>query len=169
MPLIVWLLTNVPIPIPIDHLFASSTMSDAGPFDELVMKGIIPLDYAGIAAALPERFGDGSKVKNWLEHRPEVRSKLAAIRQIAGSVGSVDLCEFCGISHIKSNKGDSAKLAAYSYRKAPGERQSNLVLVNVEMHSDPRAAVEAVLGLLHSFQLPRRRKPPVSGFPWPSS
>jgi hypothetical protein len=95
-------LTNVPIPVPIDHLFASSTMSDAGPFDMLMMKGIIPLDYAGIAAALPERFEDGSKVKNWLEHRPEVRSKLAAIRKIARGVGSVDLCEFCGISHIES-------------------------------------------------------------------
>jgi hypothetical protein len=40
---------------------------------------------------------------------------------------------------------DSAKLAAYRYRR-PRSRQSNTVLVNSKMHADARAAVEAVLG-----------------------
>ena len=49
----------------------------------LAAKGVIPLDYAGIAAALPGWFADASKVKNWIEHRPEIRSRRKRLRQQA--------------------------------------------------------------------------------------
>jgi hypothetical protein len=39
---------------------------------------------------------------------------------------------------------DSAKLTLYRYRR--GSRQRAAVLVNAEMHPEPRAAVEVVLG-----------------------
>lgn len=149
-PLTVWILTDVPIPIPVDHLIASSAMGDAGPLAELAAKGVIPLDYGGIAAALPDWFETASQVKNWLEYRPEIRSKLKRLRQLARNVGAVDLCEFCGIFHKEFIMGDLAKLAAYSYRRAGG-RQSNVVLVNATAYTDARAAVETVLGPLDDF------------------
>ena len=174
----VWLLTDVPIPTPVNHLIDSRTMGDAGPLDLLAAKGVVPLDYAGIAAALPDWFEGPAEIKNWLEHRPEIRSKLKRLRQSARDVGVFDLCELCGISHKESNMGESAKLAAYSYRRA-GRRQSNVVLVNTTAHAEPRAAVETVLGPLAAFQpmsnARRRRSKPrnMSGdpltdaLPWP--
>jgi hypothetical protein len=149
-PLKVWILTDVPIPIPVDQLIDSRTIGDAGPLDVLAARGIIPLDYIGIAAALSDWFESASKVKNWLEHRLEIRSKLKRLGLLARD-GDGDVCELCGISHKESNMGDSAQLAAYSYRRS-GARQSNVVLVNVAAHADARAAVEAVLGPLETLQ-----------------
>jgi hypothetical protein len=134
-PLKVWILTDVPIPIPVDQLIDSRTIGDAGPLDVLAARGIIPLDYIGIAAALSDWFESASKVKNWLEHRLEIRSKLKRLGLLARD-GDVDVCELCGISHKESNMGDSAQLAAYSYRRS-GARQSNVVLVNVAAHAAP--------------------------------
>jgi hypothetical protein len=156
----VLILTDVPIPIPVDTLTTWKELCDYGPLSLLATKGVVPLDYAGIVTALSQWFNDSAKLKNWLQYRPEIRSKLAAIRKMARDAGVVDLCEFGGISYRDSYIGDSAQLAAYSYRRARS-RQSNLVLVNDTMHDDPRAATEAVLGPLDDFRLakdtPRRR------------
>jgi hypothetical protein len=156
----VLILTDVPIPIPVDTLTTWKELCDYGPLSLLATRGVVPLDYAGIVTALSHWFNDSAKLKNWLQYRPEIRSKLAAIRKMARDAGVVDLCEFGGISYRDSYIGDSAQLAAYSYRR-PRSRQSNLVLVNDTMHDDPRAATEAVLGPLDDFRLakdtPRRR------------
>jgi hypothetical protein len=161
-PLEVLVLTDVPIPLPLNKLTTWKELCDYGPLDLLVAKGIVPLDYAGIVTALSQWFGDSAKLKNWLQYRPEIRSKFKAIRKMARNTGVVDVCEFGGISYRESHIGDSAQLAAYSYRR-PGSRQSNLVLVNGAMHADPRPATEAVLGPLDDFRLakdmPRRRSP----------
>jgi hypothetical protein len=158
-PLEVLILTNVPIPIPVDEVIAWRGLSDnAGPLDLLAAKGLVPLDYAGIAAVFPEWFGNAAKVRNWFQYRPEARARLRNIKRAAAEKGVVDACEFCGISIIESSNGDSTKLAAYGYRRG-GLRQSNLVLVNDAVHNDARAAVEQVLGPLDDFQpiSPRQR------------
>jgi hypothetical protein len=121
----------------------------------------VPLDYSGMEVALSQWYGENAKLKNWLQYRPEIRSKLKAIRKTARKTGVVGVREFGGISYRESYIGNSAKLAAYSYRRA-GSRQSNLVLVNDAIHEDPRAATEAVLGPLADFRLakntPQRRR-----------
>jgi hypothetical protein len=151
-------LTDVPIPLPVNELTTLKTLSDSsGPLALLAARGVIPLDYIGIATALG--IGDAAKVKDWFQYRPDVRSKLKAIQWMARE-GAVDACEFSGNSYRESNMGDSAKLAAYRYRRLRA-RQANTVLVNGEMHADARAAVEAVLGPLDDFRpaqsAPRRR------------
>jgi hypothetical protein len=160
-PLEVLILTDVPIPIPVNALTTWKELCDQGPLTLLATKGVVPLDYAGIEAALARWFGDDVNLKNWLQYRPEIRSKLSAIRKTARDSGGVDAREFGGISYRESDIGDSAKLAAYSYRRA-GSRQSNIVLVNEAIHDDPRAATEAVLGPLADFRLlknaPARRR-----------
>ena len=70
MPLEVLILTNVPVPIPVDQLTAWSNLCATGPFDVLVARGVVPLDYAGIAAALPQQFADAVRVKDWFQYRP---------------------------------------------------------------------------------------------------
>ena len=58
-PLEVLLLTNVPIPIPIDRLITLKELLDGtGPLHELFAKGVVPLDYAGMAMALGGRLDD---------------------------------------------------------------------------------------------------------------
>jgi hypothetical protein len=159
-PLAVWILTDVPLPIPVDALTTWKELCDHGLLALLAANGVVPLDYAGIEMALSQLFGDNAKLKNWLQYRPEIRAKLNKMRKTARETGVIDVCEFGGISYRESYIGDSAKLAAYSYRRA-GSRQSNLVLVDDAMHDDPRAATEAVLGPLDGFRpavdMPHRR------------
>ena len=156
----VLVLTNVPLPIPVDEMIAIRELSDtAGPLDLLAAIGVVPLDHAGISTALHNWFADAEKVRNWFQYRPEARSRLRKIRQLAKEKGVVDACEFSGIPNIKSPIGDSTKLAAYQYRRG-GSRQANLVLVHGAVHTDA-AAVEAVLGPLDDFrpaEKPRRQR-----------
>jgi|SRR5438093_6363446 len=72
-PLEVLILTDVPVPLPVNELTSFRALSDsAGPLGLLAAREKIPLDYAGIAIA----FGidDASKVKDWFQYRPDVRS-----------------------------------------------------------------------------------------------
>jgi hypothetical protein len=158
-PLEVLILTDVPIPLPVNELTTFRALSDSsGPLALLAARGVVPLDYAGMATALG--IDDAARVKDWFQYRPDVRSKLKAIQWMARE-GAVDSCEFSENSYRDSNIGDSAKLAAYRYRR-PLARQSSTVLVNGDMHADARAAVEAVLGRLDDFRpvksVPRRRR-----------
>jgi len=160
-PLDVLILTNVPLRIPVDRLIAVGELADnAGPLDLLAAKGVVLLDYAGIAAAFPEWFGTATKVRNWFQYRPEARSRLRNIKRVAGKKGAVDTREFSGIFNRESTIEDSTKLAAYRYRRGQ-KRQSNLVLVHDALRADARAAIEGVVGPVDVIQLvgnaPRRR------------
>jgi hypothetical protein len=150
MPLAVLILTNVPIPIPVDQLTAWGDLCVTGPFDVLVARGVVPLDYAGIAAALPQQFANAARVKDWFQYRPNARLRFESIRKSAPVLGYVDMSDFSGILHNDSTMDDSAKLIAYRYRRA-GPRQRAVVLVDAAKHADSRAAVEAVLGQVEDF------------------
>jgi hypothetical protein len=55
----VLILTDVPLPLAVDATTNWKELCDAaGPIEVLTQKGIVPLDYAGIAAALPDWFTD---------------------------------------------------------------------------------------------------------------
>lgn len=163
-PLKVLILTNVPLPIPIDQLTAWNDLSDTGPFDVLVARGVVPLDYTGIATALPKQFANAARVKDWFQYRPDARSTLKAIRGSALATGHVDMRDFSGILHNDSTMDDSAKLIAYHYRRA-GARQRAVVLVNAAMHADVRAAVQAVIGPVEYFVRIENVAPRPSGRP----
>jgi len=157
-PLNVLVLTNLPLPLPVDQLITEREVcDDAGPLGELLTRGVVPLDYAGMAVMLPDRFDDPGKVKDWFRYRPELYSTLKAIRQMARDKGGIDLREFGEISYIESLMGDSPRLAAYRYRRS-GLRQSSIVLVNGAMHAKPRAAVEAALGPINDFRPAARKR-----------
>jgi hypothetical protein len=144
-PLQVLILTNVPIPIPVNQLTVWNDLCVTGPFDTLAARGVVPLDYAGIAAALPRQFADAARVKDWFQYHPHARSTFKSIVQSAAALGYAVKSDFSGILHNDSTMDDSTKLVAYRYRRA-GSRQRAFVLVNAEMHPEPRAAVEVVLG-----------------------
>jgi len=116
----------------------------------LVARGVVPLDYAGIAAALPQQFADAARVKDWFQYRPDARSRFHSIRKSAPALGYVDISDFRGILHNDSTMDDSAKLIAYRYRRT-GARQRAAVLVDPAMYADLRAGVEAVLGPVEDF------------------
>ena len=70
-PLDVLVLTNVPIPIPVDQTDRfTGAFRNAGPLDLLAAMGVVPLDHAGISTALPNWFSDAEKVRNWFQYRP---------------------------------------------------------------------------------------------------
>jgi hypothetical protein len=162
-PLDVWLLTNVPIPVPIDRLITWKELNDdTGPLHELVAKGVVPLDYAGMAMVLGGRFNNKAKIKDWFHYRPEALATLQALRRRAEDPDGADMCELSENPYNRFLIEVFAQLAAYRYRRAGAGRQSNLVIVNGAMHSDARAAVERVLGPLGKFgtasELPPRRR-----------
>jgi len=157
-PLQVLILTNIPLPIPVDQLTAWRDFREAGPFEVLVARGVVPLDYAGIATALPGQFSGAARVKDWFQYRPDARSRFNGIRTSATALGYVVKSDFSGILHIDSTMDDSAKLIAYRYRRRAGSRQRTVVLVDAGLHADPRAAVESVLGPVED--LARIEKPP---------
>jgi hypothetical protein len=162
-PLRVLIVTNVPIPVAVDQLTAWGDLCAIGPFDLLLENGVVPLDHAGIAAALPGQFAGAARVKDWLQYHADARSVFKGIAKSAGDLGQVAKSDFSGILHRDSNMDDSAKLTAFRYRRA-GSQQRALVLVDSEMHADSRAAVEAVLGPVELLvrvekAQPRRRAP----------
>jgi hypothetical protein len=112
-PLDVLILTDVPTPIPVDALTTWKELRDTGPLELLAAKGVVPLDYAGIVAALPGLFKSAAQLKDWLKRRPHVRSQLRGIKQMARDAGTLD-CEFRELSHRESYMGNLPKLAAYT-------------------------------------------------------
>jgi hypothetical protein len=58
--------------------------------------------------------------------------------------------EFLGNLYKEISIENSQKLVAYRYRRAE-DRQSKLVLVDLAMHRDARAAIETVLGAVTSL------------------
>src|SRR5262249_33218880 len=93
-PLAVWILTDVLLPIPVAALTPWKELCAHGSLALLAAKGLVPLDYTGMEVALSQWFGDDAKLKNWLEYRPEIRSKLREMRKTARETGVVDVCEF---------------------------------------------------------------------------
>jgi hypothetical protein len=161
-PLQVLILTNVPIPIPVDQLTTWNDLCTSGPFEMLVARGVVPLDYAGIAAALPARFANAARVKDWFPYRPDARSTFKSILNLARALGYVVMSDFSGILHSDSIMDDSAKLIAYRYGR-DASRQRAVVLIDIALHANPRAAAEAVIGAIdHLSRIesasPRRRR-----------
>ena len=144
-PLDVYLFTNVPLPLPIDAVVNQHDLAEGvGPIEELARKGVIPLDHAGMAQALDHRFKDARAVIDWLSGHPEVKGRYRDPRVRAERLGEVDLSEFVGFPYKRVLIGNSNIFTAFRYRRAAGGYRK-LVLVNVSVHPDPRAAVEAVL------------------------
>jgi hypothetical protein len=162
-------LTNVPIPVPIDRTIAWDSLCDAaGPIEVLATRGVIPLDYAGVAKALSGWFSGPKAATDWFSERPEALARLRRIRDLAKCDGRVSIGEFLGFSYLGLFMEKSEELSAFRYRsegsrqsdvshQSDVSRQSNLVLVNEAMHPDPGAAVEAVLGPLNKFEPVARR------------
>jgi hypothetical protein len=95
------------------------TVSSALPFGT----SVVPLDYAGMAAALGGRFDTAAKIKDWYQYRPEASSALTALRRWARDPEGGVPCEFSENSYKESLIGDSAKLALYRYRRGGAGRQ----------------------------------------------
>lgn len=151
-PLDVLVLTDVPLPLPVDVTVTWKDLCDgAGPIDVLVAKGVVPLDYNGIAAALPRWFPHGKAAMEWFLYRTDAKAMLDRLRARAERDGRVDISELVGNPNKELSIGNSHQLALYRYRLA-GHRQAKPILVNLAMHGDARAAVEVVLGRLDKFE-----------------
>jgi hypothetical protein len=153
-PLDVLVLTDVPLPLPIDAFANWKDICDAaGPIEVLVAKGIVPLDYNGMAAALPVWFEKGeAAAKEWFRRRPDAMARLTLVRGRAMRGECVDIRELVGNSNKELSIGNSHQLAPYRYRRT-GERQANMILIDHALHGDARAAVEVVFGTLDKFEL----------------
>ena len=154
-PLDVLLLTNVPLPLPVHRTVDWESLCDAaGPIEVLAARGVVPLDYAGMATALslrpPKWFAGSQAITDWFSERPQALTRLRQLRDRADR-GRVEISEFLGFAYKDIFIGRSQKLSAFRYRR-DGSRQSNLILVDLAMHGDARAAVEVVLGPLDKFQ-----------------
>jgi len=151
-PLDVLILTDVPLPLPVDVTSTWKELSDgAGPIEVLAKRGVVPLDYDGIAKALPHWFKNGQSVMEWFRYRPEAKARLGDLRDRARAGSRVEMREFLGNLYKEISIENSQKLVTYRYRRAE-DRQSKLVLVDLVMESDARAAVEAVLGAVSELE-----------------
>jgi hypothetical protein len=150
-PLVVLILTNVPIPVPVDETISWIELRDTiGPIEVLAARGVVPLGYGGMAAALNDWFTDADAAKEWFRYRPEVQARLDVIRTQAKRGERIATSELVGNPFKYVIKGNSHQLRSFRYRRSD-ERQSNVALIDVVTHSDQRAAVEAVLGKLDLF------------------
>ena len=151
-PLVVFLLTDVPLPVPVTNLTTWKELTDdAGPVEVLAARGVIPLDYRGMATALPQWFTDESAAREWFRYRPSAFSQLRELRAKAKVGGLIDINEFRGNSYMDIFIGNSPKLSVFRYRRTE-DRESSLVLVNESMHGDARAAVEVVFARIEMFR-----------------
>jgi hypothetical protein len=151
-PLDVLLLTDVPLPLPVTKLTTWKDLSDeAGPVEVLAARGVLPLDYEGMAAALPNWFTNDVAAREWFRYRPEAFSRLGELRARAKAGASIAIDEFRGNPYKNLYIGNSPKVSVFRYRRSE-DRQSKLVLVDTGMHRDARAAVEAVLGPVDVFR-----------------
>jgi len=145
-PLDVLLLTDVPLPLPVTILTTWRDLCDgAGPLEVLAARGVIPLDYRGIATTLPRWFKNARAVTDWFEYRPGAAVRFRALRAKAEKAERVVMGECVGIPYKNILIGNSNTFTTFRYRRAKVGR-ANLVLVDTSMHPDARAAVEAVLG-----------------------
>jgi hypothetical protein len=151
-PLYVLLLTDVPLPLPVTTLATWRDLCDgAGPIEVLAARGVVPLDYQGIATALPRWFKKARAVKDWFEYRPGASERFRALRAKAEKAERVVMGEWGGIPYKNISIGNSTPFTTFHYRRAKVGR-ANLVLVDTGMHRDARAAVEAVLGPVDVFR-----------------
>jgi hypothetical protein len=147
-PLDVLVMTDVPIPLPVNTTFSWEDLRDgAGPIEVLAARGVIPLDYAGIAAALPDWFSDDAAATEWFQYRREAFVRLRDLRAKARVARVIEIAEFLG-NPLKDTMEDSQKLSVFRYHRAV-TRQSNLVLVDTNKHRDPHTAIRRVLGPVH--------------------
>ena len=147
-PLNVLILTNVPIPVPVDELTSWTELRDMiGPIEALAARGVVPLDYHGMATALDDWFKGGDAAKEWFRYRPESEARLDMIRTRAKRGEWLSTSELVGIPFKNITKGNSHQLRPFRYRRS-GDRQSNIVLVDIVARGGPHAAVEVVLGKL---------------------
>jgi hypothetical protein len=155
MPLDILLLTNVPLPLPIHKTVDwESLCGAAGPIEVLAARGVVPLDYTGMATALsrrsPKWFTGSQAITDWFSERPEALTRLRQLRDRAHGGGRFEISEFLGFAYKDVFIGSSQILSSFRYSR--GSRQSNLILVDIAMHGNARAAVEVVLGPLDKFE-----------------
>jgi hypothetical protein len=115
------------------------------------LPGVIPLDHAGIAETLFLRFKKPRAVIDWFSDHPDAAVRYRELRAQAKRNGHVELNDFVGFSYKEVLKGKPNIFAAFRYRRAAGDNRS-LVLVDANRHPEPRAAVEAVLGPIETFE-----------------
>jgi len=156
-PLDVLILTDLPLPLPVNVTRNWKDLCDAaGPIEVLTQKGVVPLDYAGIAAALPDWFTGRNAALEWFRSRPSAKAALDAIRDKAKSDNRVDIDEFVGNSNKDLSIGKSYILASFYYRRV-GSRQANHILVDATSQRDTRAAIETVLGPIDELKPAKAR------------
>jgi hypothetical protein len=97
----------VPIPVPIDRTIAWDSLCDAaGPIEVLATRGVIPLDYAGVAKALSGWFSGPKAATDWFSERPEALARLRRIRDLAKCDGRVSIGEFSRIFLFRALYGE---------------------------------------------------------------
>lgn len=124
-PLLVEIITNVPLPLEIDEVVtAESLLEAAHPLAMMQARGAVFEDFAGIGAACGDMFRDGADATNaakqWFKNHPEREAERQAF--LASQTG----------------------YQRYRYRPA-GRRKSGHVLVSADA-ADPRTVVEKLAG-----------------------
>lgn len=125
-------LTNYPLPIPVHELSTwDGVMPD--PLAVLVARGIVPQAWRDIEAALPDMI------------EPDRGKPGDAARDAFRRAG---IAEF-SLLEILYTENSAFRLFRY---RVEGRRKSSRVLVDLNRHPDPKAAVERTLGELTLFE-----------------
>ena len=162
-PLLIDIVTNVPLPLPIDELITwNDWKAEGGPIELLEARGIIlgeGRDMAALASALlPEEWDTPAKFEDWrnLGGQDALQARIEKMRWIArnGSVESEN-------SHVRYNTWEKSDSTSHFIEPRPhyipqrvyatfavfvvkrrGAKWGQTVAVDLAKHDDPWAAIE---------------------------
>jgi len=160
----VYILTDVPLDIDIDHLTTWDEMvSLADPVEVMLARGLLPLSWSGVATLMPELFETPSAAKmRFRKHDPQLGAKYDVVAAALKS-GSDEFVSFpykyiyrgTTRSHAVPGEARPPRQSAFicaRYRPR-GERQSKKIFVDLRHHPDPHNALVRVLGPLDDVKI----------------
>lgn len=152
-PLLIDIVTNVPLPLPVDELLTwDGWLDEAGPLAVMMARGIAPTDMQGRQRVLADWFPSAGALRSWLGRNPDAAQRIADFegRERQGAT----LCQ----TPIRRSRGHflwefdtKSEWITVRYRRHD-DRQGSTLLARTDL-SDARAVAERYIGPLDVWEL----------------
>jgi hypothetical protein len=162
-PLLVEIITNVPLPLEIDEVVtAESLLEEANPVAMMITRGAVFEDWVGIGQACADMFpganDKGAAAKQWFYRRRDLRDQLRDITT-RGSVTNA-IIENIYIASVTDSAKAPIPFQRYRYRRI-GDGKSAHVHVRADV-ANPLELVESIVGPTDRWKLASAKTPPAA-------
>jgi phage/plasmid primase-like uncharacterized protein len=173
-PLLIDIITSVPLPLPIDELITwDAWKAEGGPIELLEARGIILGDGRDMAAFasgfLPEEWESPGKFEDWRDHGGqtslqawiEVVSRITRNRSVESENSHLEYYTWeksDSTEHFVEPRPHHLPRKVYStfavfVAKRRGAKWAQIVAIDLAKHQDPKAVLEKAVGPLASLQI----------------